>query len=92
VQTTHAASNTGSPFQHTIGVGGQTPQAVQQFAPDGVNRITSASAQQGSSTAWSRQYSYDNLGNMTQTPTPGSTTWTAGSFNFKNQVADANWV
>ena len=83
--------NTGSPFQQTIGWGGQT-QAVQQLAPDGVNRITSASEQQGSSTAWSRQYTYDNLGNMTQTPTPGGTTWTAGSFNSKNQVADPNWV
>ena len=29
---------------------------------------------------------------MTQTPTPGGTTWTAGSFNSKNQVADPNWV
>jgi hypothetical protein len=66
---------------------------VQQLASDGVKRIISASEQQGSSTAWSRQYSYDNLGNMTQTPTPGgATTWTAGSFNSKNQVAGANWL
>jgi RHS repeat-associated protein len=88
-----SSGNTGSPFQHTIAWTGQTP-AVQQFTPpDGVNRVTGVSEQQGSSTAWTRQYSYDNLGNMTQTPTPGSgATWTAGSFNSKNQVADQNWV
>jgi RHS repeat-associated protein len=85
-----SSGNTGSPFQQTIGWGGT--QAVQQFTSDPVNRITSVSEQQGSSTAWSRQYSYDNLGNMTQAPTPVGSTWTAGSFNSKNQVADANWV
>ena len=41
-----ASGNTGSPFQHTIAVGGQT-QATQEYQHDALNRLTMASEYPG---------------------------------------------
>jgi hypothetical protein len=96
--------NTGSPFQQTIGVGGQT-MAIQEYQHDALNRLALASEHAGSSSfnltcpdsgsTWCRQFAYDNSGNRTvpsRSPTAGSNTWDAGTFNAKIRVADPGWT
>jgi hypothetical protein len=46
-----ATKNTGTPWQHTIAIGGQT-QAVQEYQHDSLNRLVMASEYAGSNTLW----------------------------------------
>jgi RHS repeat-associated protein len=97
-QPTCSTSNTGSPFQQTISIGGQT-MATQEYAhTDPLNRVTTVSERTGgtsftptcpdSSSVWCRQFSYDNSGNLTvasRSPA-GSNSWDVASFSAKNQA------
>jgi RHS repeat-associated protein len=99
-----ATKNTGTPWQHTIAIGGQT-QALQEYQHDSLNRLVMASEYAGSNTftlgcpdsgsVWCRQFAYDNAGNMTETvrSPSGSESWDATTINpSTNRVADAGWT
>lgn len=97
-----ATGNTGSPWQQTIAVGGQT-MAVQSYLHDSLNRISLAAEKTGgtpftptcpdSGSVWCRQFGYDNGGNRSITArTPnGAYLWDVGTFSGNNRIADPNW-
>src|ERR1019366_71970 len=92
-----SSGNTGSPWQQTIAVGGQT-MAVQEYVHDPMNRLVTLSERAGgtsfsptcpdSASVWCRQLSYDNSGNVTVTnrSPAGANSWDVASFNAKNQA------
>ena len=69
-----ASGNTGSPWQQTISIGGQTV-GVQAYQHDSLNRLLTVGESAG---GWKRTYAYDMIGNAyvdsTSTNTFGYTT------------------
>ncbi len=100
-----STGNTGSPFQQSISVGGQT-MATQVFQHDSLNRLTGASEYPGATpgtgacpdntASWMVKFTYDNGGNRSlpcQWPSPPSfSALQPQAFNpSTNRITDTGW-